>query len=165
MKLYGALETTPQALLTCALETAYQISPLPCIARTSLGKPYLSAHPDIHINWSHSGAFVLCALSEKPIGVDIEMIRPRGKALPRYALTPEEYAVFLDSGGDWPSFYTLWTRKEAWCKYTGDGLRRRWGETPPTKGLFFRTYAGECWRATVCGEETPPEKICWMEVP
>lgn len=165
MYLYGSRNTTPQTLLGDALARAYGLSVLPPLARTPLGKPYLPDYPHLHFNWSHSGQLTLCVLSDRPVGVDIEVMRPRGASLPRYALTPEEYARYQALGGDWPAFYTLWTRKEAWCKYTGEGLRRRWGEAPPQEGLYFRTYAGETWRAAVCGEEEPPETICWMEAP
>ncbi len=165
MKLYGAQNLSPETLLTLALERAYGLSSLPPLARTPLGKPYLPSCPHIHLNWSHSGPLILCALSDRPVGVDIAVLRPRGTSLPRYALTPEEYALYLELGGDWPAFYALWTRKEAWCKYTGEGLRPRWGEAPPSQGLCFGTYAGETWRAAVCGEEEAPREICWMEAP
>lgn len=165
MYLYGSRNTTPQTLLEYVLARTHGLSSLPALARTSLGKPYLPDRPDLHVNWSHSGNLTLCALSDRPVGVDIEVMRPRGASLPRYALTPEEYAQYQALGGDWPAFYTLWTRKEAWCKYTGEGLRRRWGEAPPEEGLHFRTYIGEDWRAAVCGEEEPPKDICWMEDP
>ncbi len=52
---------------------------------------------------SHSGRLTLCALSARPVGVDIEQIRPRGASLPRYALTAAEYARF-QAGGTGPPF-------------------------------------------------------------
>ena len=163
MKLYGAQGVSPQVLLAYVLSHGYQLSPPPALARTPLGKPYFPQYPHLHINWSHSGSLVLCALSDSPVGVDVEWVRPRAATLPRYALTPEEYDAFQHQGGDWSAFYGLWTKKEAWCKYTGQGLRRHWGASPPKTGLFFQTYAGSGWRACVCGEESPPDKIVWME--
>ena len=163
LTLYGALDCPAQDLLAWALAQSFGLSPLPALARTPLGKPYFPQRPDLQFSLSHSGPLVLCALSSRAVGVDIEQIRPRGQALPRYALTAEEYAQFQAQGGDWPAFYNLWTRKEAWCKYTGQGLRPLWGQTPPGDGLFFRTYAGPHWRASVCGEEEPPAEILWKE--
>ena len=39
------------------------------------GKPYLVNHPKIHYNISHSGRFVLCAISGVPVGIDIQQKR------------------------------------------------------------------------------------------
>ena len=114
MKLYGAQGVSPQVLLAYALSHGYQLSPPPALARTPLGKPYFPQYPHLHINWSHSGSLVLCALSDSPVGVDVEWVRPRAATLPRYALTPEEYDAFQHQGGDWSAFYGLWTKKEAW---------------------------------------------------
>lgn len=163
LTLYGALNCPARPLLAWALAQEYGLTSLPPLARTPLGKPYFPDRPDLEFSLSHSGRLTLCALSARPVGVDIEQIRPRGASLPRYALTAAEYARFQAAGGDWPAFYTLWTRKEAWCKYTGQGLRRQWGQAPPEEGGFVRTYAGPDWRASVWGEEEPPENIHWKE--
>lgn len=163
MKLYGGKKGTWQDLLAFVLKTGYGISPLPEIVRTAQGKPYFLSLPHLHFNISHSKNLMLCAVSQKPVGVDIEDIRPRRDSLPEYALSPAEFAEYQKLGGDWPAFYILWTRKEAWCKYTGQGLRTLWGQSPPEEGLFYGHYAGEGWRATVCGEEPPPKSILWLE--
>ena len=42
------------------------------LAVAEKGKPYLKGREDLHFNISHSGNFVLCALGECPLGVDIE---------------------------------------------------------------------------------------------
>ena len=162
MKLYGAEKCPTQDFLARIMKIEYGISPLPKLERTDLGKPFFPALPQIQFSISHSKALILCALSDQPVGVDIEDIRPRRDSLPRYALTEEEFQRYQAAGGDWPAFYTLWTRKEAWCKYTGQGLKPLWGQTPPGH-LHYGTYAGKDWRAAVCGEEYPPSQIIWLE--
>lgn len=162
MKLYGARGIDGRTLLAWAAQQGWGLDTLPDIVRGAEGKPRFPHHPHLHFNLSHSGALTLCALSARPVGVDLECIRPRREGLFRYALTDKEYDQFAALGGDWPAFYTLWTRKEAWCKYTGLGLRRQWKQTPP-KNPFARSYAGEGWRAAVWGEEPPPAQIIWME--
>ncbi len=163
MTLYGIQDAPPPVLLSYALAREFGLACLPRIARTRRGKPYFPDHPHIHFNWSHSGGYVLCALSAGPVGADIERIRPRRADLPAHALTEPERREYFSLGGDWPAFYTLWTRREAWCKYTGEGLRARWGQTPPETGLHYGSYAGEDWRASVCGEEAAPETILWVD--
>lgn len=162
MKLFGAKKCPTRDFLARVLKAEYGISPLPELARTELGKPYFPALPQIQFSISHSKTLILCALSNRPVGVDIEDIRPRRDSLPAYALTEPEFARYQSLGGDWSAFYTLWTRKEAWCKYTGQGLRPLWGQTPP-EDLHYGEYAGEGWRAAVCGEEDPPTEITWLE--
>ena len=163
MKIYGSAKCPTLDFLARVLKTEYGISPLPELARTDLGKPFFPALPHIQFSISHSKSIILCAVSAKPVGVDIEDIRPRRESLPQYALTEGEFSRYQSLGGDWPAFYTLWTRKEAWCKYTGQGLGPSWDQTPQEEGLFYGEYAGEGWRAAVCGEEIPPAEIIWLE--
>lgn len=161
--LYGSRDGNPQKLLLWALQQTHGFAALPPLARTPLGKPYFPQYPGLHFNLSHSGPLTVCALSTLPVGVDIEQIRPRGASLPRYALTEGEYTTFQRMGGNWPAFYALWTRREAWCKYTGQGLKPQWKQDIPATGLSFGAYSGEGWQASVCGLEPPPEAILWKE--
>lgn len=130
------------------------IGKLPEIARTAQGKPYFPALPWLHFNLSHTAGWSLCALSDAPVGVDVEALRPRREGLWRHCLTDGEYAAFLAAGGGWPEFYRIWTLKEAWCKYTGQGLGhpRKWPTPPPCP---HRSYAGAGFAAAVCGGEIP----------
>lgn len=98
--------------------------PLHC-AKTEYGKPYLPALPDVHYNLSHSGDWVLCAVGDFPLGIDIQQERPVKPALFRRALSDEEQ-VFLNALPDQTrlsAFFDLWCLKEAYCKATGLGLR------------------------------------------
>lgn len=91
------------------------------------GKPYVPGGPAF--NCSHSGSFVCCAVHGSPVGIDLEARRPVRAALAARICTPEEL-VFAAPGGvfDPLRFLQLWTAKEAWVKYTGEGL-----------GVDFRT--------------------------
>lgn len=163
MVLYGTQDASALSLLSYALEREHGLRSLPEIRRAERGKPYFPDLPEICFSWSHSGRYVLCALSRRPVGVDLEIVRPRRETLPGYAFTGAELAEYRAMGGGWPAFYTLWTRKEAWCKYTGDGLRASWGQTPPVDVLHYGAYTGPDWRAAVCGEEVPPAGILWVD--
>ena len=162
MKLYGKKKGPWQDLLAFVLQTEYGIAPLPALDRKAEGKPFFPGFPHLHFSISHSKEWLLCAVSTRPVGVDIEDIQPRRSSLPKYALSPAEYAEYQRLGESWQGFYRLWTKKEAWCKYTGLGLRALWGQTPPGD-LSYGYYSGKGWQAAVCGEEPPPKEILWLE--
>lgn len=162
MRVYGIQDASPRALLSLAAAREFGVPVLPEISYDRKGKPFFPERPDLCFNWSHSGPLVVCTVSRRPVGVDIERICPRRDGLVEYVLSAEELEEYDALGGGWPAFYALWTRREAWCKYTGDGLRARWRDPPPKDGLYFGAYAGDGWRAAVCGEEAPPEEIVWV---
>lgn len=151
VQLYISRSKEAYALLAQVLAEQYGLAALPELARTATGKPYFPAWPALHFNLSHSGDLALCGVGDEPLGVDVEWIKPRKGGLPRYALERGEYELFTVLGGRWGDFYTLWTRREAWCKYTGEGVARAQGRAIPP-GLTVRSWDGEDWRASACAE-------------
>lgn len=88
-----------------------------------LGKPQVKNAP-LHFNLSHSGDFVACAVDARPVGVDIEVIRPVRTALAARVCCPEELDYAAPGGTlDPVRFFALWTAKEALLKYRGTGIR------------------------------------------
>lgn len=144
-------------LLTDALALHGMFS-LPTIERAEKGKPFFPDLPQLHFSLSHTNGASLCAVANAPVGADIEPIRPRRKGLWEYCLTEEEFSRFQAQGTCWEEFYRIWTLKEAWCKYTGDGLGhpRKWPLPPPCP---HRSYQLDGFAAAVCGEEAPPDLI------
>ena len=118
------------ALLGELLRAEYGRGVLPAMARGADGKPYYPGEPELHFNVSHSGGLTLCGAGEAPLGVDVEVLRPRRPGLARYVCSEAESAWLERQGGDWGAFYTLWTLKEARVKCTGEGLRRPPGTSP-----------------------------------
>ena len=136
------------------------VAPLPEIAREAKGKPYFPAYPRLYFNLSHSGSLSLCTLSEGEVGCDIELVLPRKKGLPAYALSEKELRWFEGRGSCWEDFYTLWTLKEAKGKCSGGGLVPPVkeiavplitpGERAPLGGFLFTALGGENWRGAIC---------------
>jgi hypothetical protein len=150
---------TAPGLLTEAVRLAWGWSDLPPIARSPRGKPYFPDCPDRWFSISHSGGLALCALSDDgPVGVDIELVRPRSLGLPGYAMAPAERAAW---DGTWEDFFRVWTLKESWCKREDIPLYppRNLVTPPPCP---HQSYAGEGWRAAVCCTGAPPEEILWL---
>lgn len=95
------------------------------------GKPSLrplgAASEPLHFNLTHSedvAAVAVCRTAQ--VGIDIEMVRPVQDGLaPRY-FAPEETASIeaLPQDRQLAAFFRCWTRKEAFVKATGEGIRR-----------------------------------------
>ena len=88
------------------------------------GKPYFK-DSDIHFNISHSGDYVVCALSPFETGCDIEKKSENGlKVAGRFA--KREYDDIMSKKTDEEKtelFYRYWTLKEGYMKATGLGMR------------------------------------------
>jgi len=112
------------------------------------GKPYVPDGPAF--NCSHSGNFVCCAVHGGPVGIDLEVRRPVRAALAARICTPEEL-VFTAPGGRFDSlrFLQLWTAKEAWVKYTGEGLGVDFRTLPAAADGLHETLFGRRLEQTV----------------
>ena len=64
---------------------------------TAQGKPFLLARPDIHFSISHSKNAILVAISDAPIGVDIEAFRSPSAALIARTMNATEQAAIAAS--------------------------------------------------------------------
>lgn len=86
--------------------------------KNEFGKPFAKNLP-VHFSISHSGNMVVCAVSDREIGIDIEKIRPfNQKAASKFATEKElEYISSNENG-----FFEIWTLKEAYFKCIGTGL-------------------------------------------
>ena len=100
------------------------------LTRDAHGRPQLDgAHHHADVNWSHSGDWLIAAASERArVGIDIELLRPRAKALAlaRRFFAPEETVALTALAGTpaalETAFTRLWCAKEAMLKAHGRGL-------------------------------------------
>ncbi|MCL2592691.1 MAG: 4'-phosphopantetheinyl transferase superfamily protein [Defluviitaleaceae bacterium] len=88
---------------------------------TENGKPCLADRPNIHFNISHTGNYVACAISNEPVGVDIEIIKLISPKIAERFFTQDEIA-YIDTTEDVFRFYEVWTKKESFIKFKGKGL-------------------------------------------
>ena len=149
------------ALLARAARAVWGMETLPAVEREPGGKPWFPGRPDCHFNVSHSGGLALCALSDAPVGADIEVVRPRQAKLADYVLQGEARARYQALGGDWGAFYTLWTERESILKYTGAGLRA-WRTAAVPAGCVLSRFRGPGWAACVCAREGAAE-LTWLD--
>jgi len=91
------------------------------IEKGEYGKPYLKTG-ECCFSLSHSEQAVLCALSDKELGADIQIIRPMNDSLMERYYTSEE-RDYVRSCDDPDLAYTgIWARKESYIKASGLGL-------------------------------------------
>ena len=99
---------------------------------TEKGKPFIEDHPELHFNLSHSKNKVMCVLSDIEAGCDVEWVRDRKdfeRKISNRFFSDEEKAyiesrIKLGKREGTDAFFTVWTLKESYIKYTGEGLSR-----------------------------------------
>lgn len=94
------------------------------VCRTDKGKPYLKlpeSENELFVSVSHSKDVFACLLCDKPVGVDIQHERKaNSQNISRRYFTKQEQEYVEKYGNE--AFFRIWTRKEAYAKYTGRGL-------------------------------------------
>ncbi|WP_253205640.1 4'-phosphopantetheinyl transferase family protein [Clostridium estertheticum] len=93
--------------------------------KNQYGKPYFKGHPKFNFNISHSGDFVVCAIDDKSIGIDIEKVKHieyKEIAKSFFSLSEFNYIVKEDLNIQLSKFYEIWTLKESYIKCSGQGL-------------------------------------------
>ncbi|MBU2591129.1 MAG: 4'-phosphopantetheinyl transferase superfamily protein [Nitrospinae bacterium] len=85
------------------------------------GKPSLAGNIDFNI--SHSGEYVICALSQRGrVGIDIEKIRDiEWEKFGRW-IPPAQWLALNQSANPQDDFFTFWSINEAILKGDGQGL-------------------------------------------
>lgn len=97
------------------------------------GKPF-AVGLDVEFNISHSEDMVVCAVNDKPVGIDIEKIRPIDLSIAKRICTErellylfghvpiEEDFVGASNHEILTRFFEIWTAKEAYGKCIGKGI-------------------------------------------
>jgi 4'-phosphopantetheinyl transferase len=109
-------------LLCRGLLEEYGFSQLPVFEYGEHGKPSIVGHPEIFFSLSHCRQAVACAISDRPIGVDVESVRPYRESLVRYTMNDAEQQRIKSAEHPDVEFTRLWTMKEAVVKRSGRGI-------------------------------------------
>ncbi|XRJ97800.1 4'-phosphopantetheinyl transferase family protein [Latilactobacillus sakei] len=86
------------------------------------GKPVLLSHPYIHFNLSHCGDWIVCAVDERPVGVDIEKIVSWNLDTLEIFCDSSEVNNLITNQYQNQRYFQYWTIKEAMLKKVGVGL-------------------------------------------
>ena len=109
------------------------------VSKTKHGKPHFASAVNMHFSISHSGRYWVCLFDDRNIGVDVEDYSTRNMTIKRFNdisarffLEDEQEYVLgncnvddedrpMDEGVK-NRFFRIWTAKEAYMKYTGNGF-------------------------------------------
>ncbi len=110
------------ALLQIALETEFGIKDELDMDYLEHGKPVLKHHHDVHFNLSHCSEAVACVVGKRDVGIDIERRGRYNATLAQYVLNRNELREMQNVPDVDLAFASLWTKKEASLKMTGEGV-------------------------------------------
>lgn len=88
------------------------------------GKPRFADENMPNFSLSHSERYALCALSDDEVGCDIQYMRPFDSRIAKKVMSCSELSEYGKLNGDSATeyFYRIWTVKESYVKFTGEGL-------------------------------------------
>ena len=130
------------------------------------GKPTLLGLEELHFNLSHCDTAVACALSAAPVGVDVQHEKDFHWSVAKRVCCPEELAFLQSAEAPDREFAKLWTRKESYGKYTGQGIVYPMEQiclldrTPD--GTVMETFTFDGYALSYCAEESL--EICKVSV-
>ncbi len=108
------------------------------------GKPFINKE-GIFFNISHSKGRVVCAVSDKPVGIDIEKLTEKTdtdiKNFAKRYFVENEISLLEKEDFSAEVFYTIWTKKEAYSKMLGSALSKNL--KIDTTALPIDTYTGD----------------------
>lgn len=167
-----------EALLNRSLEIMGISVSLPAAyTRNRYGKPYFDDVQGLYVNWSHSGSFVICALSDQEVGIDLQNTCKEPKNALVHRFLQAEELIYYNQATDRQKkllFYAYWTAKESFLKALGTGFGtslnhfyirmekqaveviRRDGEIPYT--CWFLNFKEKDYMAAVCIKGKHPDK-------
>lgn len=88
------------------------------------GRLYLPGVNDFYFSLSHSGEYAVCAIADRPVGVDIQKRRETKINLARrfFQSTEADHIEEQPSEKKEDLFFRYWTGKESYLKLTGKGI-------------------------------------------
>ncbi len=123
------------------------------IEKTEFGKPYLKDYPNIHFNLSHTKGMIVFALSDKEVGIDIERIKKFNERIPiKFFSTNEQSYIFQKNEGQEIRFHEIWTRKEAYVKWLGMGMKKSFNSFDVLENKKITTLYLEDYIVSICSD-------------
>lgn len=120
-------------ILKSILNSEYSIKNFE-IAYTKNSKPFFLENENIYFNLSHSYNYVACAVSNSEIGIDIQKTIEYKPKIAQRMFAQAEVEKIEKSDDKNIVFTKLWSIKESYLKFTGEGIYNS------LKGLDFSNF-------------------------
>ena len=137
-------------LLKKGLREEYVMTDNPILEYSEHGKPSIVGHPEIFFYLSHCKEAVACAISNQPIGIDVESIREFKDSLVNYTMNENEVREIENSENPASAFIRLWTMKEATMKLVGTGISNDMKSVIDATKYKYTTIDRQRYIYTVC---------------
>lgn len=85
------------------------------------GKPYCRG-VNLEFSISHSGDYAVCAVNDKPIGIDIQKVESYSEKVAKKVCSEAELAEIEKADNKAREFIKIWTKKEAVLKRDGKSI-------------------------------------------
>lgn len=140
------------------------------------GKPWVKACTSLYMSLSHSGDYVVCALGDQPLGVDIQKVGPVRESVLQKCYDEGERRILQQAQGQDKErlFAWIWAQKESYMKAVGKGLaipmrafRICYSQMTIDSDTVWvlRTWSPPGHELAFCGAELPQEleRVSWNE--
>ncbi len=106
------------------------------IIRSEQQKPKTN-FSEVQFSVSHSGDLWACGVSSRPLGIDLELHRNiyMAERISRRFFHPAEYEYLKQYGFAEAPFFSVWTAKESYVKYTGEGISEHYSSFSAVEDL------------------------------
>ncbi|MCR5825406.1 MAG: 4'-phosphopantetheinyl transferase superfamily protein [Oscillospiraceae bacterium] len=154
------------ALLSLGLRREYNVSSVPEFQFNEYGKPSFAKLP-VCFSLSHCARAVVCAVSERNVGIDAERVVPYDARIARRVCNAAELAGLETSAAPDVLFSRYWTTKEAISKFEGLGLGMDFRTiTPASYATFCCHHPDKGYTVSVCcgkrGTATAPPPVQYV---
>lgn len=114
-----------ELLVRYGLQKHYEIIEDISILKHPQGKLFIDGFPNIDFNISHTSNMIMCGINDHgKIGVDVEHKRLVNSNVAKKVYHENEITYIYDNQSiNDDLFFEIWTKKEAYTKYLGTGLR------------------------------------------
>ena len=133
------------------------------------GKPVFARRKDLYFSLSHSRPYAMCAVSDHPVGADVQKIKPVHMSIARRLHFRErDWLAAQPTSEQTRSFFRIWARKEAWVKAVSRDELLSLAQEDVTRdipGWHFTEYVpGQEHLAAVCAREGDIATVVTVEM-